>query len=304
MSQNQSSSNNTDFDMIAIADVAAQMALDVRGKFPQDTINSVIPLPRRLGRSQQPSAIDQEGMRLWNASQTKKDFDDFDPAVITEASENYKTVWRVCLRVFWSTPNEILSLREGLRYRPTPPASVKASHVVFSPKFSRLFAELVVHPCWEGRSNLFIMAIQYTVKVRVDSRTSWPNADILHFLSCPALKALSRWSFRLEEVAISLHEMHRQAREAQTEAPPSEFSNFLYFLGEIASMSPSSDYKQTYLGRPALPVTTKDLKILTTAVTHFDWEEVDWAETPEEVFDSFKVKGGFLAISTLRMTDN
>lgn len=76
------------------------------------------------------------------------------------------------------------------------------------------------------------------------------------------------------------------------EAPPSEFSDFLFYLGQIARMSPSSDYSQTYLGHPAFPVTTKDLQILTTAVTHFHWDNVDWTETPGEVFKAFERKGG------------
>lgn len=194
--------------MIPVATVAAQLALDVRGPVARDMINCIVRTPRMRSTSQRPSNVNQECTRLWNDSQTKKNYDDFDPAVTTEASEGLKTVWRVCLHVFWATPNEILGTRNELRYRPTPPAGVKASHAVFTPKFSRLFAELVVHPCWEGQSYLFTMAIQYTVMVRVDGRTSFPNADSAIFLRCPALEALSRWSYYIEEEDISLHQMY------------------------------------------------------------------------------------------------
>ncbi|KAL5598141.1 hypothetical protein FOBRF1_011934 [Fusarium oxysporum] len=293
MSHNQSSSNDNEFDMIAVATVAAQLALDIRGPPPQDMMRFVV--PRRTNRSIEPSPIDRECMRLWNGSQTKRDFDAFNPAVDTDASEGLKAVCRVCIRVFWTTPHEMLSFENKLRYRPTPPPGMEASHVVFTPKFSRLFAELAVHPCWQGLPYLLIMAIQYTVKVRFDSRTPWPFGVAAELIECPALKALDELFYEHEDgpmATASVHEMHIQAREAQTKAPPSEFSDFLVYLGQIARMSPSSDYSQTYLGHPTLPVTTKDLQILTTAVTHFHWDNVDWTETPGKVFEAFERKGG------------
>ncbi|KAF5663469.1 hypothetical protein FDENT_13115 [Fusarium denticulatum] len=285
-----------DLNMIAVSTVAAQLALDVRGPVPPDAIDHIVPRLRFLAR-QQSSNADQEFLRIWNDSQTKKDFDDFDPAVTTEASEGLKIVWRVCLRVFWTSPHEILSSKNDLRYRPTPPPGMEASHVVFTPKFSRLFAKLAVHPCWDGYDSLLVMAIQYTVKVRLDCRLSWPIIDGLpyHVEYCPALESLSEMfddnGHHLPATA-SIQQMHLQAREALTGATPSEFSDFLVFLGQIARMYPSSDYSQRYLGISMLPVTTKDLQILTMAVKRFDWENIDWKDTPKAVFEAFERKGG------------
>ncbi|KAF5546392.1 hypothetical protein FMEXI_5653 [Fusarium mexicanum] len=295
MSHNQSASNNNDFDMIAISNVAAQLTLDRRRAVLQDMIDLIVPRPRYQGTRQRPSNADEELLRIWNDSQTKRDLDDFDSAVTTEASEGLKTVWKACLRVFWKTPHEILSPNNQLRYRPTPSPGMEASHVVFTPMFSRLFAELAVHPCWEGNVNLLIMAFQYTVKVRVDNRSPWPVTDALpdHVRNCSALGALSEMLFGDEPTATAnIQEMHILAREAQREAPPSEFSEFLVFLGQIARMYPSSEYSQTYLDLPTLPVTTKDLQILTEAVKRFHWDNIDWTESPEEVFKAYGRKGG------------
>ncbi|KAF5576183.1 hypothetical protein FPCIR_12751 [Fusarium pseudocircinatum] len=296
MSDNQPSSNNSNLDMIAISNVAAQLALDVRGRVPQDAIDHIVPRLRFLAR-QQSSNVDQEFLRIWNDSQTKKDFDNFDPAVATEASEWLKIAWRVCLRVFWTSPHEILSSKNDLRYRPTPPPGMEASHVVYTPKFSRLFAELVVHPCWDGYESLLVMAIQYTVIVRHDTRVIWPIIDFLpdHVEYCPALVSLGDMfdeNGNEPPATASIHMMHLQAREALTGAPPSEFSDFLVFLGQIARMYPSSDYSRRYLGFSMLPVTTKDLQILTMAVKRFDWDNIDWTDTPEAVFEAFERKGG------------
>ncbi|KAG5795238.1 hypothetical protein H9Q69_005700 [Fusarium xylarioides] len=292
MSDNQPSSNNSNLDMIAISTVAARMALDIRGPASQDQLDILIP---RLWFHH--TRVDQEFLRMWNESQTKKDYDDFDPAVATEASEGLKTVYRVWFRVFRTAPHQILSPMNELRYRPTPPPGVEASHVVYTPKFSRLLAELAVHPCWVGSSELLALAIQYTVKVRIDERSLWPMIEPLpdDVDGCPALEALHEMFHEhgIEPRATdSVHVMHMQAREAQMEAPPSEFSDFLVFLGQIARMYPSSDYSQTYLGLPSLPVTTKDLQILTKAVKRFHWDEIDWTDTPKAVFEEFERKGG------------
>ncbi|KAF5599976.1 hypothetical protein FPANT_2879 [Fusarium pseudoanthophilum] len=250
MSGNHPSSNNSDLNMIAISTVAAQLALDIRGPASQEDINRIFARRRYLGARERPSAVDQGFLRIWNDSQTKKDYDAFDPAVTTEASEGLKTVYRACLRVFRTSPHEILSPLNKLRYRPTPRPGMEASHAVYTTKFSRLFAELTVPPCWEGNPNLLVMAIQYTAK------------------------------------------MHLQARDALTEAAPSEFSDFLIFLGQIARMYPSSDYSQTYLGLEALSVTTKDLQILAQAVKRFHWDNIDWTDTPKAIFEEFERKGG------------
>ncbi|KAF9769122.1 hypothetical protein IL306_013514 [Fusarium sp. DS 682] len=282
------------FTMVSMAMIAAQTALVCRGKFPEKMVLVVMPPhPNYWSFDQEHPEVDQEGVRLYNASQTKKDYDDWDPAVITPASRNFKCLWKVCLRVFRTSPTRMISPNNELRYRPTPPPGVKASHVVFTPKFSRLLTELVVHPCWEGKSHRFILALQYAVKVRVDDREHWPDPDSPE-LSCPALKHLDDtfWDLDLDPAPHSIHEMHRQARQAQTEEWPSVFSDFIYFLGEKAKMFPSSGYGRTYLGVPALPVTTKDLEILTDAVETFEWPENSWNASPAEIYDAFKLKGG------------
>ncbi|KAF5967317.1 hypothetical protein FCOIX_12028 [Fusarium coicis] len=295
MSHNQPS--YSDLNMIAISTVAAQLALDIRGPASQDDINRIFRHPRYRGTRERPSAVDREFLRIWNDSQTKKDYDAFDPAVTTEASEGLKTVYRACLRVFWASPHDILSSQHSLRYRPTPPPGMAGSHVVYTPKFSRLFAELAVHPCWEGNPKLLAMALQYTVKVRVDDRSLWPVMGAVpdHVYNCPALEALLDMFYEQDDEIMatgSLQEMHLQARDAQAEAVPSEFSDFLVFLGQIAGMHPSSDYSQTYLGLETQSVTTKDLQILTQAVKRFHWDNIDWTDTPRAVFEEFERKGG------------
>ncbi|KAF5585754.1 uncharacterized protein FSUBG_12343 [Fusarium subglutinans] len=91
---------------------------------------------------------------------------------------------------------------------------------------------------------------------------------------------------------IGIAEMMNAVHNSQTEDDRTTFSRFLHFLGGQVKSTSSDNQPQTYLGVDALPVTIKDLKFLTAAVTEFDWDEDSWNCSPYEVWRAFRAERG------------
>ncbi|KAL7762952.1 hypothetical protein ACKLNR_006310 [Fusarium oxysporum f. sp. zingiberi] len=87
--------------------------------------------------------------------------------------------------------------------------------------------------------------------------------------------------------------MFEAMQNSQLEGTGSRFSRFLHFLGGQVKSTPSDlSQPQTYLGVGALPVTIKDLRFLTAAVTEFDWGVESWNCSPDEVWKAYRAERG------------
>ncbi|KAG7410440.1 hypothetical protein Forpe1208_v009801 [Fusarium oxysporum f. sp. rapae] len=269
-----------------------------------------------------------EAMALFDASQSKVDYEKFRPVEGTNnpTVNEFRSLWKVCLRVFDWSPVFMISPMQGLKYRsvakgaqqsgsshapenPEPPEDpdqpdptqdpegsqpskgTKPSEVIFPPDFSKLLAALIVHPCWEWDVVLFILALQYTVKCRVDNREPWPHNDLLYRVS--SLRTLRSMFDDPDREPVGIAEMLEAMHNSQAEGTRSRFSRFLHFLGGQVRSTPSDlRQPQTYLGVDALPVTIKDLRFLTAAVRDFDWGIESWNCSPDDVWKAYRAERG------------
>ncbi|KAF5644472.1 hypothetical protein F52700_2471 [Fusarium sp. NRRL 52700] len=271
------------------------------------------------------SQEEAEAMALFDASQSKLDFEKFNPGecIASPTTNDFKNLWKVCLRVFEWSPVLLISPLHGLKYRSArrtqqsdhgtegseppddseqpdatqdheqsrPSMNSKPSEVIFSPGFSTMLFTLIVHPCWEGDAVLFLLALQFTIKCRVDNREPWPRDDLVYRVS--GLRDLRSMFDDPNREPIGIAEMMNAVHNSQAEDERTTFSRFLHFLGGQVKTFPSDvTQSQTYLGVSALPVTVKDLKFLTAAVTEFDWGNDPWNCSPDEVYKAFWAKRG------------
>ncbi|KAG5757430.1 hypothetical protein H9Q70_000080 [Fusarium xylarioides] len=270
--------------------------------------------------------VEAEAMALFDASQSKVDYEKFRPVEGTNnpTTNDFRSLWKVCLRVFEWSPVLLISPLHGLKYRsvarraqqsesshgpenseppedpdqtdptqdPRPPSKGSMpSEVIFPPDFSRILTELIVHPCWEGDAVLFLLALQFTVKCRVNNRAPWPRDELLHRVG--SLKTLRSMFDEPDREPVGIAEMFNAVHNSQAEEDRSTFSRFLRFLGSEVKSTPSDvSQPQTYLGVDALPVTIKDLKFLTAAVKDFDWGTDSWNCSPDEVWRAYRLKRG------------
>ncbi|KAG4277229.1 hypothetical protein FPRO04_07526 [Fusarium proliferatum] len=131
----------------------------------------------------------------------------------------------------------------GLKYFPLGSGRKRANQAVFSPEFSKLFATLITHPCWELEHEGFVLALQYLVKCRVDNRNPWPHKDAKE-RECPAIDALFNMFDGSGSGDRSLHEMHKSARQSIVGGGVSVFSDFLDFIGQQDIFRDIETYRQ------------------------------------------------------------
>ncbi|KAF5571340.1 hypothetical protein FPHYL_516 [Fusarium phyllophilum] len=272
------------------------------------------------------SVHEAEAMALFDASQSKVDFEMFRPKEGTNnpTINDFRSLWKVCLRVFEWSPVLLISPLNGLKYRSVATKAQQSTHgpessepaddadqsdnpqdpersqsskgkrpsgAIFSPDFSRILTALIVHPCWEGDVVLFILALQFTVKCRVDNREPWPRHDLLFRVS--GLMTLRSMFDDPDRKPVRIAEMFNTVYNSQAEDNRSTFSRFLHFLGDQVKSTPNDvSQPQAYLGVDALPVTLKDLKFLTAAVTKFDWGMDSWNCSPDEVWRAYRSQRG------------
>ncbi|KAF5662347.1 hypothetical protein FCIRC_11541 [Fusarium circinatum] len=212
-----------------------------------------------------------EAMALFDASQSKVDFEKFTPKESTNSPtvNDFRSVWKVCLRVFEWSPVLLISPLNGLKYRSarTPQQSThgpesseppegpeqpdntqdpeesrsskdKPSEVIFAPGFSQALFTLIVHPCWEGDAVLFLLA-QFTVKCRVNNQEPWPRDDLLNRVS--GLRTLRSMFDDPDREPIGIAEMMNAVHNSQTEDDRTTFSRFLHFLGGQVKSTPSDN---------------------------------------------------------------
>jgi hypothetical protein len=272
--------------------------------------------------------IESEAMRLYDASESKVDYEKFNPRENTNSPtvNEFKSLWKVCLRVFDLSPVMMLSPIHGLKYRSvvrqntqqsessqahqrseslddpeqsestqapgqSKPSKAKPSEVIFSPDFCRYLTTLIVHPCWQCDHVPFILALQYTVKCRIDNRAPWPSTELADV--DPSLKALRDMFDNPNREPDSIKDMFKHARDTHIEGENTIFSDFLHFIGDLVHQTPSDARQpQAYLGVEALPVTIKDLKALIAAVKDFDWVQESWNCSPDDVWKAYRAERG------------
>ncbi|SCV54032.1 uncharacterized protein FFB14_13434 [Fusarium fujikuroi] len=308
--------------------VAAQQCLDERPVYSDCRLDDHIrPDPDVEFATSYPEE-EAEAMALFDASQSKLDFEKFCPEEGTNnlTINDFRSLWKVCLRVFGWSPVMLISPIHGLKYRsvakrsqqsgPThvavnsepleepyqadpaehleQPRSSKGNspcEVIFPPDFSRLLTSLIIHPCWEYDPMLLILALQYTVKCRVDNKDPWPRAGFWHLDS--RLEALVSMFNDPDRGPLGVAEMLAAVQNSQAEDGRSTFMRFLHFLGgKVKSTTSDTSQPQTYLDVDALPVTIRDLRFLTAAVTEFDWGIESWNCSPEEVWKAYRSERG------------
>ncbi|KAF4958518.1 hypothetical protein FGADI_2318 [Fusarium gaditjirri] len=272
--------------------------------------------------------VEAEAMALFDASQSKVDLEKFRPVEGTNnpTVNDFRSLWKVCLRVFGWSPVCMISPVQGLKYRSVargvqpsdsshapenfespddpdqpdpnqdpeesqPSKGTQPSEVIFPPKFSKLLTTLIVHPCWEWDVNLFILALQYTVKCRVDNRDPWPHDE--HLDRVPILRTLRSMFDNPDREPASISEMVESLHNSLDRNARSPFFRFLHILGGQVTSTPSDlRQPQTYLGVSALPVTIRDLRFLAAAVGEFDWGIESWNCSPDDVWKAYRAERG------------
>ncbi|KAF5575877.1 hypothetical protein FPCIR_12928 [Fusarium pseudocircinatum] len=232
--------------------------------------------------------IEGPAMKLYDASNEKADYEEFNPEVNTPVVKDFKALWKICLRLWRVSPTTVISPMCNLRYFPLSSGRKRANQAVFSPEFSKLFATLITHPCWGFQHERFVLALQYLVKCRVDNRNRWPHQGAKE-RECPAIEALFNMFDESGHGDRSLHEIHKSARESIVGGGVSVFSDFLHFIGERVTKC-DMDQEQAYYGMPALPVTIGDMKSLADAVKNFKWPDESWRCSPGDIHSAFKAE--------------
>ncbi|RKL01730.1 hypothetical protein BFJ71_g5059 [Fusarium oxysporum] len=267
----------------------AQSCLDARPQLPPEKLREIMRPDPAVDFANNRPDIEEGAMKLYNASNEKEDYENFDPEKNTPVVKEFKALWKVCLRLWEISPTVLISPMCGLRYFPAnPKRGGRANQAVFSPEFSKLFAELIPHPCWNFEHERFLLALQYVVKCRVDNRSPWPHKDAKE-RECPAIEALFNMFDESGYGEMSLHEMHKSARESVVGDRVSGFSDFLYFIGQKVKKD-VVEQEQIYHGIPGLPVTIGDMKTLTNAVTNFNWPDESWRCSPGEIYEAFRAE--------------
>ncbi|CZR40760.1 uncharacterized protein FPRO_10348 [Fusarium proliferatum ET1] len=255
-------------------------------------------LPKDLGEIMRPDPavefsrespeIERGAMKLYDASNEKEDYENFNPDLNTPVVKEFKALWKVCLRVWRISPIALMSPMCGLKYFPLGSGRKRANQAVFSPEFSKLFATLITHPCWELEHEGFVLALQYLVKCRVDNRNPWPHKDAKE-RECPAIDALFNMFDGSGSGDRSLLEMQKSARQSIVGGGVSVFSDFLDFIGQQVKKD-DTEQEKAYLDVPALPVTLGDIKALTDAVTNFNWPDETWRCSPGDVYSASRAE--------------
>ncbi|KAF5537030.1 hypothetical protein FNAPI_11537 [Fusarium napiforme] len=181
------------------------------------------------------------------------------------------TLFKVCLRLYQTTPIVLLSPCYQLRYQETS-INGTGHGWVFSKLFCDDLTALMVHPIWEANTELLTAALAWTVICRLDDRRPWGGSLEK---PCPVLESV------YEQVQIcgennqplpgSYHDMHKSAREraSQNGESTSIWSDLFMKIGEIARGGPAGELDSNFrnlFGYPVLPVTLEDLRHLKDAI--------------------------------------
>ncbi|TVY63822.1 hypothetical protein Focb16_v014389 [Fusarium oxysporum f. sp. cubense] len=204
-------------------------------------------------------------------------------------------LFRISLRLFKTAPNAIISPLFGLRYQAVSKNSL-SNEWVMSMTFCEQLMKLMVHPCWEQDRELLVLALQWTVICRLDSRRRWLSGGFPK--PCPVLQPLFEeiQDYKAKRLSLSYHEMHEQARDhaIREGKSPSEFSDLLYQVGEAVYEDKKSRPKvepgaDNLWGLLILPLTNWDLRVLSNAVNSTKFRP-EWRYSVEDALKGWKAE--------------
>ncbi|QGI66656.1 hypothetical protein CEK27_010627 [Fusarium fujikuroi] len=230
-------------------------------------------------------AIDEE----WEQSPQKAN-SKFTPS----QHSSFLTMFKVCLRLFKSTPVAIFSPYHSLRYCSLAPNGY-GNEWIYTKPFCDDFTDIMKHPFWESNTDLLAAALQWTVICRLDDRRLWSGRLDK---PCPALDSVyaevKRCHEQNVELSCSYHEMHVSERERILERgeSPCEWSDLFYQIGELASEHTATKPKPALmelLGLKVLPVTIHDLKLLTNALDSTDLRP-EWNYSVDEASEGWSAE--------------
>ncbi|PCD30400.1 hypothetical protein AU210_010082 [Fusarium oxysporum f. sp. radicis-cucumerinum] len=179
-------------------------------------------------------------------------------------------LFKACLRLFQTTPIAILSPYYGLRYQPV--SHNQGNKWVYSKLFCDELTALLVHPFWEGNTDLLATALGWTVICRLDDRRLWEGRLDMPWTALHSVfKQVDHCRERGQDLPSSYHDMHKLEREFVSERCelPGEWSDLFFEIGELASQETAAEPEGEFLGLlglPVLPVTIYDLRLLTVAL--------------------------------------
>ncbi|KAF4990316.1 hypothetical protein FGRMN_8545 [Fusarium graminum] len=235
--------------------------------------------------------LEQLAMSLYNASEEKAEYDQASFGSTAANCQRFRTLWKVCLRVFHCSPMLLISPANGLRYWPSQgQGGRQGSKILYSVDFSLAFTALTVHPCWECDEGRLVAALQYALRCRMNRCEPWPERTAARYLRCPALTIMSNMTRQACDQYESIHAMHLEARRKCGDQQPSVLSDFLKHLGDIVTTGHANH--GLYHGLTALCVTTNEMKVLKKAVESFDWPDPAWNCTPDEIYAAYKKEVG------------
>ncbi|KAJ4251900.1 hypothetical protein NW762_011197 [Fusarium torreyae] len=265
----------------------AQACLRVRSELDEDEIEEIprpdIPMLDQLLTPE----VEEISMAAWNESPEKASYQALD--FTTHTRIDLRDLWKVSLRVFQYSPVVLISTVNQLKYQPVDNNGL-ASQYIFSRTFCHTLASLITHPCWNWEPREFILALQYTVKCRLNDHHPWPAST--HDYPCPALETLRSMFDDVTDEHASLPDMHISARQCLFDEEPSPFSDFLLHIGETVRQTTFTNIPQVshhHLGMLALPVTIQDLRALQNAVNTMPFSDESLRCKVKDVYNAYKV---------------
>ncbi|KAF5530048.1 hypothetical protein FMEXI_13789 [Fusarium mexicanum] len=182
------------------------------------------------------------------------------------------TLFKTSIRVVGLAPITMISPIHSLRYQPVSRDNSGVDSI-YSDTFCILLPALIVHPGFGRNRHHIIWVMQYAVACRLDDRRAWPHEQYSGY--CPALELVShRIGNSLAPEPI--HAMHKSAREevvAQGDRDPTQWSDFLYHVGETVASH----------GSPRPPVA------LEKAVDTMEWPKEDMRYPVSEAWKAWKI---------------
>ncbi|KAF5571345.1 hypothetical protein FPHYL_521 [Fusarium phyllophilum] len=201
-------------------------------------------------------------------------------------------LWRVSLRIFRQAPPMMLSRLNSVQFVSQRPNKNSSAQYVFTNAACQQLSALVVHPVWQQTSHLFLDALAFAgicrLNVLRDLRLRFGDKD----KTCPALRRLNEEldSLTGDELRLSLHEAHKEAREAALTRgeQPSAFSDLLFRIGQIAAQYQPSNAEEGALGNMIVPFNLQDIQVLIGAIDGMNWKDPAFAYKVTEVYEAFK----------------
>ncbi|KAM0083539.1 hypothetical protein ACKRZS_004223 [Fusarium odoratissimum] len=203
-------------------------------------------------------------------------------------------LFKVCLRLYHTTPIAILSPYYGLRYQPVSHNN-QGNKWVYSKLFCDELTALLVHPFWEGNADRLATALGWTVICRLDDRRLWEGRLDMPWTALHSVyKQVDHCRERGQDLPSSYHDMHKLEREFVSERCelPGECSDLFFKIGELASQETAGDPDGEFLGLlglPVLPVTIYDLRLLTKALNSTDLRP-EWNYSVREALQGWSVE--------------